>query len=500
MGERPAFGAGPEGLATLADGSLVDPDRYDRRYARATGLPAGDDGDDRRTETERDRGRLQYSPYLRRLAGVTQVVSPDLMASNLHSRSSHTHKVAMLSREIAENLVRRANEPTDEGQRIARIIFKAGGLDIAACEAAGLAHDLGHPPFGHAGEEALDTRYRNAYNEGFEGNAQSFRIVTRLDVYKQGPPHAGLDLTYVTLAAILKYPWVRPQPYEAKTSRKFGAYNSEGPLLDEVRESVVGTTTSRQQTLEASVMDLADDMSYAIHDLEDFLTSGLIDARAVVEEMNAALAGRATTFKDSGSPDAFTTEANALVEKYEPYFDDDTFKKTIDEVKDVIDGTHVTNDSNSHRQIRTLLSAYVNQFFHGIVVSDEPAWTDGPLIYLNQDAWHVMHCLKVITRRFVVSTSRVGMLQRAQRMAILKLADSITDWLNEQPKKTELPTPLLRVMGASGYQYEETVFRPEDHRSVADYICGMSDSEALLRARWMSGVEAPGLDTGGAQY
>lgn len=133
------MGAPIEGLEYLADGSLVAPDRRMSRYERGVQSRPSEDKD-LRTEAERDRGRIAYSPFLRRLAGVTQVTSPDLSSTRMHSRASHTHKVATIAREIAENIVRRAS--VDSG--VADVIRTAGGLDVTACEAAGLAHDLGH--------------------------------------------------------------------------------------------------------------------------------------------------------------------------------------------------------------------------------------------------------------------------------------------------------------------------------------------------------------------
>lgn len=411
----------------------------------------------------------------------------------------------MVAREIAEHVIRRATAGNHAAANIAKIIAGRGGLDIGACEAAGLAHDLGHPPFGHAGEDALDTRYRNDPIDGFEGNAQSFRIVTRLDLHKKGGKH-GLDLTYVTLAAILKYPWTRQDPFEADENRKFGAYETEAEILGEVRARVAGSAGSKAQTLEASIMDLADDMAYAIHDLEDFFAAGLIRQRAVLEEMDSATAatepgkrGFAEALAENpDAADAFTREAAKLGKKYNGYFSDALFYKAIEDVRLDIDELYDAESIESYEQLKLKLSGYVDKFFAQIKISGKPAWSDGPLIYLDKPAWHLMQCLKVITRQFVVSTSAVGMLQRAQREAIVTVVSKMEAWLRDQPRDVELPLSLRRVMGAAGVEYARSEMRQTDHRAICDYICGMSDSEALMRARWLGGMDSPGMSSLGA--
>ena len=488
---------GPHGLRALPDGSLVVEDRYSDRYSRASKKAQVVTGLDQRTETEHDRGRLGYSPFLRRLAGVTQVVSPDLTAAQMHSRSSHTHKVALVSREIAEHVVRRAWESDGE---VAAVIKHAGGLDIPACETAGLAHDLGHPPFGHAGEKALDSIMRRHVVDGFEGNAQSFRIVTELDRDRLGREH-GLDLTNVTLAAILKYPYLR-----RPGSNKFSVYATEESQFRRVREAVLGRTQDQgQQTLESSIMDLADDVAYAIHDLEDFFAAGVIDPRAAERSLKDAIRGvdeSNPNFDDSDSEnDPFTVEAIQLHLRYKDFFSHQEFLQALGRVLELVDEISDPDDPLGVPQLRTALSAKVQACFQQIRISTTPPWANGPMVSLEQPAWHELQCLKIITKHFLVSTSRMGVLQRAQTMAIRNLFQSIVHWLRTSPKERDLPVPLQKLLSDMPIPYYPADELVADHyRAICDYICQMSDAEALMRSKWLTGHEVPGSSSIAARY
>lgn len=220
-------------------------------------MPAGDerrhpDGPpDGRSPGQRDRDRILYTSALRRLAETTQVM-PARAGHVYHNRLTHTLEVAQLARRIAE--------------RVARETPDLPPPDSDSCEAAAWAHDLGHPPYGHTGEAALDAALRRRWPEGdgYEGNAQTFRIVTRLAVRAEGQP--GLNLTRRTLQAVLKYPWLRG----ARTGHKFGAYRTEEADFRWAVEDREGPS------IEAQIVDAADDVAYSVHDLFDFTRAGLI--------------------------------------------------------------------------------------------------------------------------------------------------------------------------------------------------------------------------------
>jgi dGTPase len=224
-----------------------------------------EDAADKRSHAQRDRDRVLYAAAFARLAEITQVVSPE-RGYVFHNRLTHSLKVAQIARRIAESLNREHPKEVEE----------LGGLDSDATEAAGLAHDLGHPPFGHIAEEELNRLVRKAgVRDGYEGNAQAFRIAVRLAnsdaCDRKDVPIPGLNLTRRTLDGILKYPWGhedRPPGYK----NKWGYYETEADVFGWVRKG----RQRRQRSIIAEIMDWADDITFAIHDLLDFYRSGRI--------------------------------------------------------------------------------------------------------------------------------------------------------------------------------------------------------------------------------
>jgi dGTPase len=210
-----------------------------------------------RSDFERDRARVLHSAALRRLAAKTQVVTAG-SADFPRTRLTHSLECAQIGRELGREI----------------------GCDPDLVDAACLAHDIGHSPFGHNGEFALDELA--APCGGFEGNAQSLRLLTRLE---PKVPGAGLNLTRATLDATLKYPWPSRGP-----GSKYGVYAEDAEVFGWIKQDV----PSAGPSLEAQVMDWADDVAYSVHDLEDGFVAGLITFASLNSRAERAVVAQTT--------------------------------------------------------------------------------------------------------------------------------------------------------------------------------------------------------------
>lgn len=245
-----------------------------------------------RTAFERDRARVLHSSALRRLGAKTQVVAP-YSDDFVRTRLTHSLEVAQVGRELGAAL----------------------GCDPNVVDTACLAHDLGHPPFGHNGEKALDKLAAGI--GGFEGNAQTLRLLTRLETktFRHNGHSAGLNLSRASLDAACKYPWLRadaPQ-VDGKPTRKFGVYADDAPVFDWLRS--VPEAQTGVVCMEGQVMDLADDISYSVHDVEDAIVGGNLQLRWLKQDAARARALQVT--KDWYLPTTAEEDIEAALRRLE---------------------------------------------------------------------------------------------------------------------------------------------------------------------------------------
>ncbi|MCP2169474.1 deoxyguanosinetriphosphate triphosphohydrolase family protein [Goodfellowiella coeruleoviolacea] len=478
-----------------------------------------------------DRDRVASSPFFARLAGVTQVVSSP-GSGLLHNRLTHSLKVAQAARAIAERLAGAAE--------LAGVLDKLGGCDPDVVEAASLAHDLGHPPFGHLGEQVLDrlARHRFGLPDGFEGNAQSFRIVTTTDV--RGPDAAGLDLTVAVRAAMLKYPWTRlsyPRPHPRAMpvpprgagepedaagtgSAKFSAYVSELTDLIQARAPFEGRVDSWQQTVEASVMDTADDIAYAIHDLEDFHRVGVLQHAPVSAEL--------TSWERTATELAALSDADLAAQARRPgrslemlrrrlhakdswAVDDDAFAAAVRAVRaELVDGLLAVPFDGSvetEQAVAGFSARWTVRLVDAVRVVDDPSPRSGHVVLATQQ-WHEVQVLKFVHRRFVLLRPDLALHQRGQARLLSKLVDALEQWLSDRAEADRLPRRLHDLVELATAEYQalarddpaalvgatgETPLGPDAVRNLArgravvDFVASLTDTQAAAMLDALSG-------------
>ena len=375
-----------------------------------------------RTEFARDRARIIHSFALRRLAAKTQVAVP--WATDFpRTRLSHSLECAQVGRELGAAL----------------------GADPDLMEGACLAHDIGHPPFGHNGEEALDLIAQSC--GGFEGNAQSLRLLIRLEAKTVLPDgkSIGLNLTRASLDAATKYPWTR-----AVNAKKFGVYEDDLEIFNWYRAGV----DSGKSSMEAQIMDWSDDIAYSVHDLEDSLVSGQIKLDQLSTDLPKLFIVAQQMYLSDITESEMQSALNSLqkLSCWPRYYD----------------GTH-----RSLARLKDLASQLIGRFAQAAEVATQEKYGDGDLTRYNANL--------VVPRAQRVE---VALLKSMAGHYVINATDSQIRYAEQQKILTQLVEAIL----ASAPDTLESFFLQDWQRAqtdqarlrvVIDQVASLTDPGAL---------------------
>jgi dGTPase len=423
--------------------------------------PFGSQGDkpgDNRQSFQVDRDRILYSSAFRRLAQITQVLTAQ-EGHVFHNRLTHSLKVAQVARRLAERLV--AEQP-----KIAEAI---GGVDPDVVEAAALAHDLGHPPFGHTAEEELDACARKAgLADGFEGNAQSFRILTRLAIHRLD--YYGLNLTRATLNAVLKYPWRRSPDSSNKRHRKYCIYDLDFEAFSFVRE-----TSDDRQSIEASIMDFADDITYSVHDLEDFYLAGLIPLELLATDWDEL--ERFITEWLRVSPN----NRVAKVVQSNPHRFQNFLNATYN-----LKGQYPPGSFEQKAQIKRISSQLIQNYVQSVQLTTK--YGDRGYLKYNRNREEELKFLQRIVWSYVISNPRLATQRYGQKRIIKTLFEIYLQAISDRDLSfipARFVREFLEIEANSGKSPE---LNREQTRMAVDIVAGLSEAEAVIQYRRLTGI------------
>ncbi|GAA2106321.1 deoxyguanosinetriphosphate triphosphohydrolase [Streptomyces synnematoformans] len=413
-----------------------------------------------RTAFQRDRARVLHSAALRRLAGKTQVVTPGVDGEGEVGGTPASEGVAGgggRTVTFADATPRTRLTHSLECAQVGRELGAALGCDPDLVEAACLAHDLGHPPFGHNGEQVLDELA--APCGGFEGNAQSLRLLTRLEPKRftaDGRP-VGLNLTRAALDAATKYPWPRSGHPAGPDAAKFGVYPDDLPVFTWVREGVPAPRTC----FEAQVMDWSDDVAYSVHDVEDGLHAGHLDpAMLLAGPERAEVLGVAAGRYAPGTAAAELADAldRLLAQEWWPHG---------------YDGT-----AAAQARLKDATSQLIGRFCLAAEGATRAAYGTGPLsryaaeLIVPRAARLECAVLKAVADRFVIQRPDQARLRADQRVVLAELAEALTAGAPEGLD------PQFRALHAAAADDAGRL------RAVVDQIAALTDAAARrLHAR-----------------
>lgn len=451
----------------------------------------------------RDYARLIHSPSFRRLQGKTQLF-PGVESDFFRNRLTHSLEVAQIAKSITLRL--NYNYTIEGEKRKPRSkTHKELGISTDLVEFAGLAHDLGHPPFGHQGEEALDECMLD--DGGFEGNAQTLRILTRIEKkilvdnfgIKDGIDfRVGLNLCNRTLASILKYDTIIPERKEEReflASNKFqgkispikGCYKCDELLINKIKEKVLNKTkitANTFKTLECYIMDIADDIAYSTYDLEDGFKAGFISPldllyptphllKQVCEKVNKNLLkeGIKKTLNENDIIDLIRKHILDFGEsdKTSSFSEKDKGKYFIDFANSNVEHQYRSSQliARSGASRTGFTSSIVNRFISGVILeynSDIPSISKAKL---DANTRILVEILKTFTFMSQITSPRLKIAEYRGKEIVTKLFQTLSTG-----KGYELmPMDVQNIYLAANEKYKK--------RIVCDFVASMTDKYAI---------------------
>lgn len=416
----------------------------------------------------RDYGRIIHSASFRRQQGKTQVF-PGHESDFFRNRLTHSLEVSQIAEGIADRLNHEYAKELD-GEKI----------DGRLCAAAGLVHDIGHPPFGHNGERALDEKMKK-YG-GFEGNAQTLRILARLEKKERyseprgDDDRAGMNLCYRTLAAVLKYDTVIPKEREPGSDLAKGYYESEQFIVDEIKKQILrGATAPKEgefKTLECAIMDLADDIAYSVYDLEDSLKAGFLTPASILAVDDTVLAIVAQKVEKALKRDFSSSEVlSTLVDVFQDILPEKE-ESNGDPLVTFIAAVKSSNKLSADAYRRTKLSSsLVHEFIKGISLEYNKQCPALSKVSFDEDTHRKVEVLKRFTYNAIINSSRVKLGEYRGTQLVSDIFDALSS--KERDGFMLMPDDVRqRYLDAAGDDTKQA-------RTVCDFIAGMTDRYAV---------------------
>lgn len=434
-----------------------------------------------RSPVDKDYARLIHSPSFRRLQGKTQLF-PGIESDYFRNRLTHSLEVA----QIAESIARKINFTND--------YFRENPIDLKIVAIAGLAHDIGHPPFGHNGENALDDCMKSF--GGFEGNAQTLRIVSTLEKKRHGVESGsltglaedgedmryGLNFTSRVAAAVLKYDSEIFEKRSCNDKLRKGYYSTDAQFVYKIKQDVCGNADHKVfKSVECYVMDVADDIAYSTYDIDDAFKGGFLnplDILSASDELIEKVAARVSI--RLGVEFSAQDATAALYELFEDTIVPE-YPQSLNEGQStdfVISLTEAYNQSKYYAEngyLRTdLTSRLVDRFLSGVKVelnSEHPCLSK---VYLEDNTARLVEFLKVFSFEATIMSPRLKVAE-ARGYDIIK---TIFNKLDEPGGDLLLPqdfrTLYNGVTDRSGSNEEAA-----RKRVICDFIAGMTDRYAV---------------------